>query len=174
MWQSATTAAMETEATAIGIFRLDEKRHGRSDHSDRTNHGPAGGDLLCSVLDGRHDFHVRRSSQARVCDRGQYRAPMWVLDPGVQTVANTIGMPDYVLDAVRSIKGVNYAVPLYSGGALVKLSDGTYQSVRILGLDDTTLFGRPQPIQGNIQDIYGESAFVVLNDAEFQNSKIRR
>ncbi len=46
---------------------------------------------------------------------------MWIMDPAVQTVANTIGMPDYVLDAARSIQGVNYAVPVYSGGALVKL-----------------------------------------------------
>jgi putative ABC transport system permease protein len=63
-------------------------------------------------------------------------ASMWIMDPSVQTVANTIGMPDYVLDAARSMQGVSYAVPLYSGGALVKLSDGTYQAVNILGLDD--------------------------------------
>ena len=55
-------------------------------------------------------------------------ASMWIMDPAVQTVANTIGMPDYVLDAARSIQGVNYAVPIYSGGALVKLADGTYQA----------------------------------------------
>lgn len=40
-------------------------------------------------------------------------ARMWVMDPAVNTVANTIGMPDYVLDAVRSIHGVKFAVPLY-------------------------------------------------------------
>ena len=33
-------------------------------------------------------------------------AKIWVMDPSVQTVANTIGMPDYTLDAVRSMKGV--------------------------------------------------------------------
>src|SRR5579863_7175693 len=58
-------------------------------------------------------------------------APMWVMDASVDTVANSIGMPDYVLDAVRSAQGVNYAVPLYSGGALVKLPDGRYQSVTV-------------------------------------------
>ena len=85
-------------------------------------------------------------------------ASMWVMDPAVQTVANTIGMPDYVLDATRSMQGVNYAVPVYSGGALVKLADGTYQSVTVVGLDDTSLFGRPQLIEGKIEDIYGENA----------------
>jgi putative ABC transport system permease protein len=94
-------------------------------------------------------------------------APMWVMDPAVQTIANSIGMPDYMLDAVRSIEGVKYAVPLYSGGALVKLPDGTYQSVTVVGLDDTSLFGRPQLLEGKIEDIYAENGFVVVHDSEF-------
>lgn len=94
-------------------------------------------------------------------------AKIWVMDPAVNTVANTIPVPDYILDAVRSISGVKYAVPLYSGGALVKLRDGTYQSVTVLGLDDTSLFGRPELIEGQIEDIYAENAFVVVKDAEF-------
>ena len=75
-------------------------------------------------------------------------ASMWIMDPAVQTVANTIGMPDYVLDATRSMQGVDYAVPVYSGGALVKLADGIYQAVTVVGLDDTSLFGRPRLIAG--------------------------
>ena len=94
-------------------------------------------------------------------------ASVWVMDRSVQTVANTTGMPDYVLDAVRSMQGVRYAVPLYSGGAVVKLPDGTYQSVTVIGLDDTSLFGRPALLQGRIEDIYGENAFLVVNDPEF-------
>lgn len=94
-------------------------------------------------------------------------ASIWVMDPAVQTVANTIPLPDYVLDEVRSIPGVKYAVPLYSGGALLKLQDGTYQAVSVIGLDDTSLFGRPQVVQGNIQDIFAENAFIAIDDAEF-------
>jgi putative ABC transport system permease protein len=95
-------------------------------------------------------------------------AKVWVKDPAVNTVASSIPMPDYILDAVRSISGVKYAVPLYSGGALVKLRSGTYQSVTILGLDDTSLFGRPALSEGQIEDIYAENAFVVVQDAEFR------
>src|ERR1019366_3090996 len=94
-------------------------------------------------------------------------ASMWIMDPAVQTVANTIGMPDYVLDATRSMQGVSYAVPVYSGGALVKLTNGAYQAVTVVGLDDTSLFGRPQLIQGKIEDIYGENGFIVIKDPEF-------
>jgi len=88
------------------------------------------------------------------------------MDPAVDTVANTINMPDYVLDAVRSVPGVAYAVPLYSGGALVKLANGKYQAVTILGLDDS-LVGRPHLIEGRIEDIYGENAFIAVKDTEY-------
>ncbi len=94
-------------------------------------------------------------------------ASMWVMDPAVQTIANSIGMPDYALNAVRSMQGVKYAVPLYSGGALVKLPDGTYQSATVVGLDDTSLFGRPALLEGKIEDIYGENAFLAVRDSEF-------
>ena len=109
-------------------------------------------------------FGVLNHGSATVINVG---ASMWVMDPAVQTIANSIGMPDYVLDAVRSMKGVKYAVPLYSGGALVKLQDGTYQSVTVVGLDDTSLFGRPELLEGKIEDIYGENAFIAVHDSEF-------
>jgi putative ABC transport system permease protein len=94
-------------------------------------------------------------------------ATVWVMDPSVKTVANNLPMPSYILDAVRSVGGVSYAVPLYSGSALVKLDTGAYQAVSVLGLDDTTLFGRPELTEGRIEDIYGENAFVVVRDTEF-------
>ena len=95
-------------------------------------------------------------------------AQVWVMDPAVNTVANSIPLPDYVLDAVRSITGVKYAVPLYSGGALVKLRSGVFQSVTVLGLDDNSLFGRPELIEGKIEDIYAENAFIVVQDEEIR------
>jgi putative ABC transport system permease protein len=94
-------------------------------------------------------------------------AKVWVMDPAVNTPANSIPMPDYVLSAVRSISGVKYAVPLYYGGALVRLRSGVYQAVTVLGLDDSSLYGRPELIEGNIDDIYAENGFVVVKDAEF-------
>lgn len=95
-------------------------------------------------------------------------ASMWVMDPSVQAIISSVGMPNYVLDAVRSMPGVEYAVPLYSGGALVKLRDGTYQGVTVVGLDDTSLFGRPMLEQGKIEDIYAENGFIVVDDAEYE------
>lgn len=108
---------------------------------------------------------VLKSASATVTNIG---AKIWVMDPAVNTVANSIPMPDYVLDAVRSINGVKYAVPLYSGGATVKLRSGVFQPVTVLGLDDASLLGRPELLEGNIDDIYAENGFLVVKDVEFQ------
>ncbi len=98
-------------------------------------------------------------------------AAMWVMDPAVNTASSAIPMPAYLLDAVRSMDGVSFAVPLYMGGALVKLEDGTFQSVYVVGLDDASLFGRPEMEQGNILDIYNDNTFIAVDDAEFSKLK---
>jgi len=95
-------------------------------------------------------------------------ASVWVMDPAVNTVASTIPLPDYLQDAVRSMDGVRYAVPLYMGGGLAKLPNGVFQSVSVIGLDDTSLYGRPALEEGKIEDIYGENGFIVVHDAEFK------
>lgn len=94
-------------------------------------------------------------------------AQIWVLDPAVNNVSSSIPMPDYVLDFVKSINGVKHAEPIYFGGAMVKLRDGTYQGVNIIGLDDATLFGRPLLLEGKIEDIFSENGFIVVKDAEY-------
>jgi putative ABC transport system permease protein len=95
-------------------------------------------------------------------------ASIWVMDPAAtNSVMSSIPMPSYVLDAVRSCDGVKYAVPLFSGAALLKLHDGTYQAATVLGLDDASLVGRPELIQGDIDDIFAENGFIAVKDEEF-------
>jgi putative ABC transport system permease protein len=84
-------------------------------------------------------------------------------------------MPNYVLDVVRSMDEVSYAVPLFIGGALIKLQSGDYQSVTVVGLDDDSLFGRPDLEQGSILNIYNDNTVLAVDDAEFpklENAKI--
>ena len=114
--------------------------------------------MMTSIFSG-----VLRSASSVVINIG---AKIWVMDPAVTTVANSVPMPDYVEDAVRSIYGVKFAVPLYSGSATLRLTNGAYQSVTILGLDDTSLFGRPELLEGNIADIFAENGFLVIKDSE--------
>jgi len=107
---------------------------------------------------------IIKKAAATVTNTG---AKVWVMDRSVTNVSSSFPMPDYVLDAVRSIPGVKYAVPLYSGVALLRLKSGTYQPVNVLGLDDTSLFGRPELVQGKITDIYAENSFFVVKDEEY-------
>ena len=109
-------------------------------------------------------FGIIEHSAANIINVG---AKMWVMDPDVQTPQNAIPMPDYVLDAVRSIPGVEYAMPLYVGSGLVHLNTGSYQAATVVGLDDATLFGRPNLIQGNILDIYRNDGFIVVDDGNY-------
>lgn len=94
-------------------------------------------------------------------------APMWVMDPAVNTPTAVIALPDYLLDAVRSMEQVEYAVPVFIGNAQARLANGTYQIVSVVGLDDTSLYGRPELEQGAIEALYGENAFIVVRDSEF-------
>lgn len=94
-------------------------------------------------------------------------AKLWVMDPSVNTQADNIPMPNYILDAVKSTKGVKYAVPIYTGGGLVKLANGHYQSVNIIGLDDSSLFGRPEISNGNIYSLYNDDAYIAIKDAQY-------
>ncbi len=109
-------------------------------------------------------FGIIQHSAANIINTG---ARIWVMDPDVQTPQNSIPMPDYVLDVVRSIPGVEYAVPLYVGAGLVHLDDGTYQAATVIGLDDATLFGRPALLAGRTLDIYRNNAFFVVRDANY-------
>jgi len=133
------------------------------------------GNHLRCVLDDANDGDVRRNPQSRVLHRYKHRRVDVDHGSGGQHGTSAIPLPDYLLDAVRSMDGVAYAVPIFMSGAQVKLDDGTYQSVNVVGLDDTSLFGRPELEQGNIQDIYADNSFIVVNDAEFsklENPKI--
>jgi len=58
-------------------------------------------------------------------------------------------------------------VPVGVANSLVKLDDGTYQAATIVGLDDASLYGRPRLLEGNIEDLYGENAFVVVKDGDY-------
>lgn len=95
-------------------------------------------------------------------------ATVWVMDPSVNNVLSSIPIPDDTLGAVRSIRGVRYAVPLFFGSGLVRMPNGSYQMVTIIGLDDTSLLGRPKLVAGEITDIFAENGFIAVVDNELR------
>ena len=70
-------------------------------------------------------------------------ADVWVMDPAVDSVEQTINMPDYVLDRVRNVDGVRYATPLTLGKTDARFPTGRFQTFEVIGVDNATLAGAP-------------------------------
>jgi len=68
---------------------------------------------------------------------------VWVMDPAVDSVEQTINMPDSALDRVRNTPGVRYAAPLILGKINARFPNGGFQSFAVIGVDNTTLAGAP-------------------------------
>ena len=75
-------------------------------------------------------------------------ADVWVMDPAVDSVEQTVNMPDSALDSVRSVDGVLSAVPLALGTADARFPNGRFQPFQIIGVDDATLSGTPRLTDG--------------------------
>ena len=57
-------------------------------------------------------------------------------------------MPNSALSLVRSVSGVGYAMPLCLGDMTARFANGHFQSFQVIGVDDATLSGTPQPKNG--------------------------
>lgn len=89
-------------------------------------------------------------------------APIWVVETEVRQVNQTIAMRDTDLGRVRSVKGVDWAMPLYSGVQNVRLDDGSLTVVQLLGIDATTFAGAPtKMIEGSIEALRQPHAVIV-------------
>src|SRR5215831_3742000 len=75
-------------------------------------------------------------------------ADVWVMDPAVASVEQTTNLPAWALDRVRSVDGVQSAVPLVLGTAEARLPNGRLQPFQVIGVDDATLAGVPPLTQG--------------------------
>src|SRR4051812_43387869 len=80
-------------------------------------------------------------------------ADLWVMDPNVRFVDDVKPMIENNLYRVRGVEGVLWAVPLYKGQARAKLNTvnpkgepvTVIEQVILLGLDDASFVGAPQP-----------------------------
>ena len=95
-----------------------------------------------------------------ITDTGQ--ADIWVMDPKVQFVDDIKPLQDTQLFRVRSVEGVEWAVPLYKGLLKARLADGTFQTCIVVGLDDATLIGGPPTmVEGQLADLRRSEAVIV-------------
>ena len=81
-------------------------------------------------------------------------APIWVVDPKVEEVNQVKPLRDTTLLRVRSVDGVAWALPVASQNLQVRLPDGTFKFAQVIGLDASTLMGRPEEmVSGRIEDL---------------------
>jgi putative ABC transport system permease protein len=98
---------------------------------------------------------------------------IWVMDGKVQFVDDIKPLQDTELYRVRGISGVEWATPLYKGMLKVRLTDGTFQTCNVIGLDDTTLVGGPPiMLQGKLVDLRRSDAVIV--DVDGAKDKLGR
>lgn len=83
-------------------------------------------------------------------------APIFVVEERVEQVNETNPMRDTDVSRVRSVSAVKWAMPLYSGIQRVRLADGSFKTVQLIGIDAASLAGAPARMkkgQGNLEDL---------------------
>jgi putative ABC transport system permease protein len=89
-------------------------------------------------------------------------AEIWIVDPKVQFIDDIKPMADTQLLRVRGVDGVDWALPLYKGLLKARLADGNFQTVNVIGLDDSTLAGGPpEMLEGSIADLRRADGVIV-------------
>lgn len=91
-------------------------------------------------------------------------ADIWVMDPATQYVDEVYALKDTTVERVRSVPGVQWAEPLFKGRAMAKAADGKFRAVVLMGLDDASLAGAPEPnkmLLGSIDSLREPDAILI-------------
>lgn len=82
------------------------------------------------------------------------RASIWVVEAHVDYANETKALRDTDVNRVRSVDGVDFAVPMYQGIQKAKTADGGDKPIMLIGLHGATLFGRPpRMLLGRLEDL---------------------
>jgi putative ABC transport system permease protein len=101
---------------------------------------------------------------------------LWVMDPLVQQIDDKKPVADTVPYRLRSIPGIDYALPLFRLFTVARLHGGYQQTVALVGLDDTTLAGAPAVmVKGTLADLRRPDGVIVDEDGlrdKFQGATV--
>lgn len=87
---------------------------------------------------------------------------IWVMDPTAQYIDDIKPLKDTDLYRVRSVPGVEWALPLYKGMIQARLRNGTFQTCILIGIDDATFIGAPPTmLKGDIKDLRIDGGVIV-------------
>lgn len=89
-------------------------------------------------------------------------APVWVTDSNINQVEEIKPLADTTVNVVRSVSGVEWAVPLYKGVQRARLRDGNYEQIALVGIESSSLIGRPaRVLEGNIEELRSPDAVAI-------------
>jgi putative ABC transport system permease protein len=81
-------------------------------------------------------------------------APIFVVEERVEQINEINPLRDTDVSRVRSVSTVRWAMPLYSGIQRVRLENGSFKTVQLLGIDAASLAGGPvRMIEGRLEDL---------------------
>jgi putative ABC transport system permease protein len=79
---------------------------------------------------------------------------IWVANPEVRYIDDIQPLKNTDLYRVRSVEGVEWAVPYFKGLIRARLTNGHFETCNVLGIDDATLIGGPPiMLEGKIEDL---------------------
>jgi putative ABC transport system permease protein len=88
--------------------------------------------------------------------------PIWVVDSNVEQVNEVKPLRDTDLARVRSVAGVEWAVPFYFTIQQARLYDGKFKSIQLVGVDSSTLIGMPPVmLKGRVEDLWQSDAVII-------------
>lgn len=94
---------------------------------------------------------------------------IWVMDPTVQYIDDLKGMKETVLYRVRSVSGIDWAVPMYKGLIQARMETGNFQTCIFIGIDDATLIGGPPSMAEGTMDLLRFPDAVFINKIGAEN-----
>lgn len=87
---------------------------------------------------------------------------LWVMDPTLLFVDDVKPMQVTALQRVRSVEGVQWAVPLFKSLLMAKLPNGSRQMCDVVGVDDASLIGAPpHMVQGSVETLRQPDTIII-------------
>jgi putative ABC transport system permease protein len=109
---------------------------------------------------------LMRRTYSFISDTPQAR--IWVMNPSVNFVDDISNVREIELFRVRSIEGIEWAMPFYKGLIQAKMPNGQFQTCNLLGIDAATFIGAPHTmVEGRIEDLRMPYSIIVDEEATY-------
>lgn len=105
-----------------------------------------------------------RRTYSLIADTPQ--AQVWVMNKNVKMIDDANNLREIDLFRIRSIEGVQWAMPMFKGAIRSKLPNGQFQNCNVIGIDSATLIGGPHTmLEGSLDDLRRPFSIIVNYEA---------